>query len=119
MNDNKQIIKYCPNFYRIISFNPISGDELTGKIIDMYRDYIFRININNEDEVNEIKELDSAVAKYISDYGFRKEVQQKIVNVKVKNDCKDVVKFFIDFLINLFTSYEDYTTRVIYISRWI
>ena len=40
MNDNKQILKYCPNFYKIINFNPISGDELSEKIIKIYQEYI-------------------------------------------------------------------------------
>jgi len=95
------------------------GDELSERIIRMYQDYIFRINIHNEDEVNEIKELDAAVAKYIDDYSFRKEVQRQILAIKVKNDCKDIVKYFIDAIIRIFSNYEDYTTRVIYVSRWI
>ena len=119
MNENKLILKYCPNYYNIINFNPISGDELTEKIIRMYQEYIFRVNIHNEEDLNEIKELDAAVIKYINDYSFRKEVQRQITTVKVKNDCKDIIKFFMDFIIKIFTTYEDYTTRVIYVSRWI
>ena len=119
MNNNKQIIKYCPNFYRIINFNPILGDELTDKIIQMYQEYIFKVDINDEEAINEIKELDAAIAKYINDYSFRKEVQKRIVTVKIKQDCKDVIKYLMDFIIKLFTDYSDYTTRVIYISKWI
>lgn len=119
MSENKEILKYCPNFYKIINFNPIMDDKLTERIIQMYHDYIFRVNIHNEDEVNEIKELDAAVAKYINDYSFRKEVQRQILKLKVKNDCKDMVKYFIDAILRIFSTYEDYTTRVIYISRWI
>ena len=47
------------------------------------------------------------------------EGKKEIVNVKVKNDCKDIIKFFIDVILKVFTSYENYKTRVIYISRWI
>jgi len=119
MNDNKQILKYCPNFYKIINFNPISGDELSEKIIKIYQEYIFRVNIHNEDEVNEIKELDAAVSKYIDDYSFRKAVQEQILQIKVKKDCKDILKLFIDAIIKIFANYEEYTTRIIYISRWI
>lgn len=119
MNDNKQIIKLCPNFYKIIEFNPIMGDEISSSLINMYHNYIFSININNEDEVNEIKELDAALAKYINDYQFRKEVQTKIKNITIKENNKDIVKMIVDFIIKLFASFEDYTTRVIYISRWI
>jgi hypothetical protein len=119
MIENKQILKYCPNFYQIINFNPISGDEITGKIIRMYKDFVFRTNINDEESVIEVKELDAAIAKYINDYSFRTEVQKQILSVKVKNDCKDIIKFFMDIIIKVFSTWEEYTTRVIYISRWI
>lgn len=119
MNDNKQIIKLCPNFYKIIEFNPINGDTLSSSLINMYHNYIFSIDINNEADVNEVKELDAALAKYIDDYSFRREVQTKIKTITIKENSKELIKMIINFIIKLFASYEDYTTRVIYISRWI
>ena len=119
MSGNKLILKYCPNFYNIINFHPIEGDELTEKIIHLYHEYIFQINIYNEDEANEIKELDSAIMKYIDDYSFRKEIQRQILQVKFKTTDKNIIKKFIDLILKIFANYEDYTTRVIYISRWI
>ena len=119
MSENKQILKYCPNFYKIINFNPLVEDQLSEKIIKIYQEYIFKINPNNEEDIKEVQELDAAVAKYINDYSFRREVQKEIVNVRVKNTCKDVLKFFIEAIIKIFTNYQDYTTRVIYVSRWI
>lgn len=119
MSENKIILKYCPNYYKIINFNPMLGDEMTERIIQMYREYIFGINVNDENAVNEIKELDAAVAKYIHDYSFRKEVQRQITSASVSKDCKDIIKYIIDLIIKVFSTYEDYTTRVIYISRWI
>lgn len=119
MSENKQILKCCPNFYKIINFNPLVEDELSEKIIKIYQEYIFKVNINNSDEVEEITKLDEAVAKYINDFAFRKEVQRQIVKVKVKNNCTDILKFFIDAILNIFTTYQDFTTRVIYVSRWI
>lgn len=119
MSENKQILKYCPNFYKIINFNPLQEDQLTSKIIKIYQEYIFKINLNNKQDVEEIQKLDTAIAKYINDYSFRKEVQRQIVKVKVKNTCTDILKFFIDAILNIFASYQDYTTRVIYVSRWI
>ena len=31
MSENKQILKYCPNFYKIINFNPLQEDALSSK----------------------------------------------------------------------------------------
>ena len=119
MSSNKQIIDYCPNYYKIINFNPIMEDGITSRIISMYQEYIFNIDLNSEEDINEIKELDAALAKYIDDYSFRKEVQRQIREVKVKKDAKNIIKAFIEAIIRIFVNYEDYTTRVIYISRWI
>lgn len=119
MSDNKQILKHCPNFYKIINFNPLIEDTLTEKIIHMYKEYIFNIDLNNNDDIKCIKELDEAVAKYINDFSFRRQLQEEIVKVKVKTDCTDVLKFFVDQILKIFTNYQDVTTRVIYVSRWI
>lgn len=119
MSENKQILKYCPNFYKIINFNPLQEDALSSKIIKIYQEYIFKIDPNNAEDLTEVKELDAAINKYINDYTFRTEVQKEIVKVRVKSTCKDVLKCFIEAIIKIFTNYQDYTTRVIYVSRWI
>ena len=119
MSDNKKVLAYCPNFYKIIDFKPITSDEITDKLIRMYKEYIFKVDINNEENVSEIKRLDEALSKYIDDYIFRKELKKQILLVKVKNDCKDILKFFVDKIISIFNSYKESSTRVIYISRWI
>ena len=45
MSDNKKIIKLCPNYYKIIEFNPIDEDDISDKIISIYKEYIFSINL--------------------------------------------------------------------------
>ena len=67
MSDNKKVLAYCPNFYKIIDFKPITNDEITDKLIRMYKEYIFKVDINNEDNISEIKRLDEALSKYIDD----------------------------------------------------
>lgn len=119
MSNNKQILRYCPNFYKIINFNTLVEDELTNKIIKIYQEYIFKINIYNEEEVNEVMELDEAIGHYINDYLFRKQLKKEIVELKVKNDCRDILRYFIQAIIRIFNTYQEGTTRIIYISRWI
>ena len=57
--------------------------------------------------------------KYIDDYLFRKEMQKQIVQIRIKKDAKDILKEIIHSIIKIFDNYEEYTTRVIYISKWI
>lgn len=119
MNQNKQIIALCPNFYRIIEFNPYEDDTLSKKLIKLYQQYIFSIDINNQEDVDSIQQLDHVISKYIDDYLFRKEMKKEIYKIRIKKDTKDVLKDFIKSIIKIFNNYEEYTTRVIYISKWI
>ncbi len=119
MNINKEIIGYCPNFYKIMNFVPYEDDIISEKLIKLYQKYIFKIDINNLEDVERIKQLDHVVNKYIDDYLFRKEMQKEILNIRVKKDAKDLLKEIINSIIKIFNNYEEYTTRVIYISRWI
>ncbi len=119
MSKNKEIIKLCPNYYKIIGFHPIEDDKITDRIFALYKEFIFSIDINNEEATNDVKELDAALGKYINDYSFRRDLQKAIMSHKVKSDSTDIIKSFVDVIIKTYANYEDYTTRVIYISRWI
>ncbi len=119
MNYNKEIIKICPNFYKITNFIPLENDVISEKIIKIYQEYIFRIDIYNNEDVEMVKNLDYIVSKYIDDYLFRKAFQKQIVEVRIKVDVKDKLKEMIKSIIKIFDKYEEDTTRIIYISRWI
>ena len=119
MDRNKQILNYCPNFYKIIEFTPYEEDKIGDKLIAIYQKYIFKIDINNPEDIESVKQLDHVISKYIDDYMFRKEMQKQILNIKVRRDAKDILKEIIKSILKIFDNYEEYTTRVIYISRWI
>ncbi len=119
LNVNKEIISYCPNFYKIINWTPYEDDKISDKIVKLYQKYIFKIDINDNEDVERIKQLDQVVNKYIDDFAFRKEMQKQIVTIKVAKNATDILKEIIKSIIKIFDNYEEYTTRVIYISRWI
>ncbi len=118
--DNREVIKLCENFYEIINFEAIDGDEMTPKLISLYREYIFVPREKNEDNIKNIVNLDKAMKKYIDDYLFRKDLQVAVKKIQIKaNEIKDALKIFMERVIDFFVNYNVYTTRVIYISRWI
>ncbi len=119
MDTNKQILKYCPNFYKILNFTPYEDDKISDKLIKLYQKYIFKIDVNNPDDVESVKQLDHVISKYIDDYLFRKEMQKQILNIRVRKDTTDILKEIIKSILKIFDNYEEYTTRVVYISRWI
>lgn len=116
---NKQIISLCPNFYKIIEFSPYEDDIVSKKLIKLYQEYIFRIDIESKEDINSVIRLDYVISKYIDDYLFRKEMQKRILEIRVKKDTKDILRDIIRSIIKIFDNYEEYTTRVIYISKWI
>lgn len=119
MKDNKQIIALCPNFYKIIEFKPYEDDIVSAKLIKLYQQYIFKISLDNIDDIESVRKLDHVIGKYIDDYLFRKEMQKEIMHIRIKKDAKDILREVINAIIKIFTNYEEYTTRKIYISRWI
>lgn len=109
----------CPNFYKIVEFTPYEDDLISNKLIKLYQQYIFRIDINSKEDIEQVKELDKVLGKYIDDYLFRKEMQKQIVQIKINKGTKDILKEVISRIIKIFYNYEEYTTRVIYVSKWI
>ena len=119
MRSNKEVLKYCPNFYRIVNFDYTSDDYITEKLISIYEDYIFKIDLANLEDIETATKIDRVLGKYIEDYSFRKELRKELVQVRIKKSCTDMLKAIVDSVIAIFTRYEEFTTRNIYISRWI
>ena len=118
MKKNKVIINNCPNFYKIKNFDIEESDYVTDKLISVYEDYIFNIDIKNKESLDKVRELDLILGKYVDDYSFRKEIKQGVLNIKVVRGT-DIMESIVDALISLFQKYEEGYTRNIYFARWI
>ncbi len=116
---NKMVLKYCPNFERIINLDYYEGDQVTERLINVYEKFIFSINIDNEENVRLVEQIDHVLGKYIDDYSFRREMQVEIFRVKVKKTCTNILKAVVEGIIRIFYKYQEDSTRNIYISRWI
>ncbi len=119
MKRNKLIIKQCPNFYKIVNFEYLENDFISEKLIELYQEYIFRIDINNIEDINRIKVLDKVVARYIDDYYFRSEMKNSLPKIKINRNVPDLAKAIIENILKIFDIYEEGTTRKIRITRWI
>lgn len=115
MKKNKQILKYCPNFYKIINFEYLEDDFITYKLISVYEDFIF--NSNCED-TEILTKLDYAVNKYIDDYFFRKEMRYGLTEMRVRKG-ENIIQAIVLGIIRLSENYDMGFTRNIYFARWI
>lgn len=113
------VLKYCPNFGRIMNFDYYDEDVVTERLISIYERFIFSSDILQEENVILIREIDRVIGKYIDDYAFRKEMQVEIFRVKVKKTCSNILQAVVEGIIRIFQKYEEDSTRNIYISRWI
>ncbi len=118
MQDNKIVLEHCPNFYKIINFECYEDDLISARLITIYQNYIFSIDINDEAALDKIKKIDIALSKYIDDFIFRKEMKRELVKLKVKKS-ENIFEVIVNSIINIFNRYEEGETRQIYISRWI
>lgn len=118
MKKNKVIINNCINFYKIKNFDIEENDYITDKLISVYEDYIFNIDIKDNGSLDKIRELDLILGKYVDDYTYRKEIKKGVLNIKVARGT-NILESIVDALIKLNEKYEEGYTRNIYFARWI
>lgn len=118
METNKQILKHCPNFYKIINFEYFDEDKLSEKLISVYEDFVFSVNPKDKKQVRLLEQLDTVLLKYIDDYFFRKELKSEMQRIKVRKNS-DVLNSIVEWIIKVYDNYEVGYTRNIYFSRWI
>lgn len=118
MIKNKQIIKNCPNFYKIINFEYYEDDIITEKLMVIYKKFIFSADINNEEEIEKVRQIDQLLNKYINDYNFRREMKISLPKIEIKRS-NNLLLSVVNGLLNIFDAYQEGTTQRIYISKWI
>ncbi len=119
MENNKIILSHCPNFDKIINTDFLEGDNLSLQLVKIYKDFIFKVDINNIEDLNKVEDIDKAMGKYVDDYFFRKTLQEELTRVKIKRTAGDIISSIVENLIHIFKRYEEETTRKIYVSKWI
>lgn len=116
---NKKILDYCPNFNKIIDCDFYEGDNITNRLIKIYEEFVFNVDLNDKTQIEQLKKIDKLLKKYMDDYHFRGEIKKEIIHIKVSSDVKNVINYVVNKLIELFNKYTEGYTRNIYIPRWI
>ncbi len=119
LKNNKLVLNYCKNFERITNTDFLEGDTLSLQLVKIYKDYIFNIDLTQEEEIENVIEIDKIMGRYIDDYLFRKTLKQELVKVRVKRSCGDIIRTIVENIIEIFHRVEFEQTRKIYISKWI
>ena len=117
--DNKVILKYCPDYYRIINEEFSELDYMTDKIITIFQSYIFRIDITDKAALKKVSTFNNAVARYIDDREFKTLLTSSLTSLKVSKKETDVIGVIAKTIIDEYKEYMEGFTRNLYIPRWI
>ena len=117
--NNKIILKYCPDYFRIINeeFNEL--DYMTDKVIGIYQSYIFSVDVNNKADLKLVNTLNKAIARYIDDREFKTILNNFLVSLKVSKSETDVIGYIAKKIISEYEKYMEGWTRNLYIPRWV
>lgn len=117
--DNKIVIKYCKDYYRIINEEFSELDIMSDKVIQIYQAFIFSIDSHNKSEIKQAVNLNNAIVRYFDDREFKKMLSDFLVGLKVSKKESNIVSFIANSIIKEYDKYMEGYTRNLYIPRWI
>ncbi len=117
--DNKVVIKYCKDYYRIINEEFSELDYMSDKVIHVYQSFIFSINARNKAEMKKAVDLNTAVARYFDDREFRTTLNNSLKSLRVTKGEKNIIAYIANAIVKEYEKYMEGFTRNLYIPRWI
>ncbi len=116
---NKEILKYCPNYYNIINQDFLDSEVVSIKLIQIFQEFVFSIDVNKKEDICIINKMADSIIKYFEDGEFKKELIGTISNLKISSRIDNVLLFIAQKIIEAYDKYLEYYTRNLYIPRWI
>ena len=117
--ENKIVIKYCKDYYRIINEEFSELDYMSEKVIQIYQSYIFSINCRNKAELKKAIDLNKAIVRYFDDRDFRTMLNNFLTALKVSKKETNIMGFIAGSIIGEYEKYMEGFTRNLYIPKWI
>lgn len=116
---NEEVLKICKNYNNIIECEFLDDDVFSKKLVDYYKSFVLKADINNKEYINKIIELDLALNKYIEDYNFCKKLRDSIPITEVISDNFCYVNEFMDYIVSFFKGYKDILSEIVVQTKWI
>ena len=117
--ENKIVLKYCKDYYRIINEEFGELDIMSDKVIQVYQSYIFSINVKDKAAIKKVTDLNNAVARYFDDREFKTLLTNYLMGLKVSKKETNIMAYIEEAIIHEYEKYLEGYTRNLYISKWI
>ena len=117
--DNKIILKYYKDYYRIINEEFNESDYMSDKIIHIYQSFIFSLNARNKNDIKKAMDLNKSIARYFDDREFRTLLNTFLKGLKVSRSEKNVISYIANAIMKEYEKYMEGFTRNLYIPKWI
>jgi hypothetical protein len=111
------ILDRCPNYNNISNYVYLENDYFSKSLIDLYQDYVFSINIDNQEELNLLDSVNKAMEKYIKDYNFAKALKNYLKDYNMGADV--IIKDLMQKLVTFVSIYEEESLKHISNTKWI
>ncbi len=117
--ENKKILKYCPDYYKIINQEFDESDIVAVKLLQIFQEYIFTIDTESKSDIKLVTDLSASINKYFEDAEFKKELVGTISSLKVNKNASNLLRSIAEEIVKCHKKYLEYYTRNLYIPRWI
>ena len=117
--ENKIVLKYCKDYFRIINEEFSEFDYMSDKVIQIYQSFIFSINTRKKEEIKKAMNLNTAVTRYFDDREFKTLLNNFLASLKVSKKETNIISFIANAIIKEYDKYMEGFTRNLYIPRWI
>ena len=108
----KLIVKLCPNYDLITTYECEKEDYFTQNLINYYNDYLNGCDFKNILEQERIERFDKSVGEYLTSYKFEKKVQEHFTFEEDTNDLVEDIN-------SLYDDYEEEKLNETQTSRWL
>ncbi len=117
--NNKEILKHTPSYYKIINEDFDEDDLITCKLIQVYSEFVFMVDLKDKELASDLEKIDEVMMKYFTNDDFRRELTKALTEMKIKKSIDNIVFFVIKCLNKTYEKFLESYTRNIYIPKWI